>query len=172
MMVRDDMSVADEIDWLAPKKRNGKPELVAQRAVVKWLRMVLPAGSEVIHIPNEAKGAAPNAMARARFGMARKASGVVPGTPDLVCVLPGGRTAWIEMKADKVGTISEAQQSMHRLFRAAGHQVGIATCIETARWLMHGWQIPLREAPGQPMRPAVVRVAKAKPRLASDPMPF
>lgn len=178
MLIRPDMTPAQEVDWLGTKPTTKRtrakigPELVQQRAVVPYLRQVLPLGSKVAALVNEQAGKGKTTVQRGRFGQARKKSGVLTGLPDLVCILPGGGVLWIEMKAPKNGKLSVEQDDMHTELRALGHVVGCATCIETARWLLHEWAVPLREAAGQPMRPALVRVAKPKDVLPRDRLPL
>lgn len=177
MLVNHDLPLVDEIDMLGsqpvPKKRaKVGPERLQQQAVVPYLRQVLPAGSKVAAIVNEAPAKAKNRIARSRFYRARTKAGVLGGMPDIVCALPGGQVLWIEMKAPVTGRLSEGQRDMHADMQAIGHKVGCATDIETARWLLHEWKVPLREPAGAPMRPATVRVAKARTRLPADRVPF
>jgi hypothetical protein len=152
--------------------KRGSPERSAQTAFIRWARLVLPPGSLVAAIKNEEAPRSSDPMARARFQMARKASGVLVGMPDVVCVLPEGRTDWCEMKAPQNGVISLNQQGVHDRMRSMGHQVIIATSIETARGALQQIGIPLHEAAGQAVAVAKVRVAKPRARLTSDRMPF
>ena len=82
--------------------------------------------------------------------------------PDLIVLLADGRVLLIEMKKPKGGEVSEAQAGLHATLTAMGHMVGVATCQDTARHLLHLWGIQTREAAGAPMREAKVRVAKPK----------
>lgn len=91
----------------APKR--GNPERDAQRAVVGWLRK---AGCIVNAAVNEQAARSNDPGERARFGAARKASGVTSGFPDLTVITPGGRIAFVEMKS-AVGKLSEAQRELH-----------------------------------------------------------
>lgn len=154
----------------APRAKRATPERDQQQAVVKWLRIVLP-GAIVQHVKNEAPPASSTPQGCMRFHAKRKADGLVWGFPDLIVNLTGGGVCYIEMKAPITGVLSAAQQGVHAVLRVAGHRVGCATCIETARFLFHEWGIPLREAAGQPMRPAVVRLAP-RVSLAADAVPF
>ena len=157
-----------------------QPERVAQKAIVKWLRLVLPAGSIVAAIVNE-QGGKGTALQRARFGQARKASGVVSGFPDIVALLPEGRTFLLELKRPPersvttgrmlVGRTSEAQDDLHPRIQALGHHVYVATCIDTARTALHKAGIATIEASGQPMPEPVYRRASRK-RLPADAVPF
>lgn len=149
--------------------RNASPERDVQRAVIRWLRLVLPTGSVVASVVNEQRGAGATAVQRARYGMARKASGVVSGFPDAVAVLPEGRSIWLEFKAPGSGILSDAQLGVHDRLRSLGHAVGVVTCIETCRGLMQALDVPLREASGQATAVARVRVAKA--RMPKDRLP-
>lgn len=153
MLVNPALGVAKEIDridpreWVqhnAPRKRRGSPERSAQRSVVSFLRTVLPPGSIVAAVVNEQRGAGRTAEQRARFGAARRASGVVSGFPDLICLLPAGRTVLIEMKAPRTGRLSDAQRELHARIAALGHPVAVATSIDTALAALRAAGVPLR----------------------------
>jgi hypothetical protein len=77
--------------------------------------------------------ALPNAGKRSPQGGQRmKAEGLVAGAPDLVVVLPGGRTAWLELKNGKRGTQSVAQKGMQFRLTALGHPYGLAHTLDEA----------------------------------------
>ena len=78
----------------------------------------------------------------------RKAEGVAAGFPDLGILLPGGRAVFLEMKAAKTGRLSDAQRARHAELRALGFEVGVATCIDTARDALLGMGVSLRAGPG------------------------
>ena len=150
--------------------KRASPERDQQVAVVRWLRLVLPKGSFVFHIPNEEVPRTLEPGVRAHIFQKRKAAGVVNGCPDLLCAIPLGRSVWIEMKAPG-GLVSEDQQAVHAALRAIGHHVGIATDIETARGVMLGAGVALTESPHEPVRVASVRQARST-RLTNDAVPF
>ena len=154
------------------------PERLRQRAIVRWLRTVLPLGSIPFAIDNEQAAAFAPGMSKEqrqvramRYGAARKASGVLTGMTDLGVVLPNGTVCWIEVKDDG-GVVSSAQQDVHDRLRAAGHRVGVATDIDTCRTLLTGWGVYLHEAEGQPTPAPRVRYAARAARLVDDPLPF
>ena len=155
-----------------PVRKPVPPERQVQRACIQWMRLVLPLGSVVAAIPGE-QGAASGATERqrARFGMARKASGIVTGLPDCVVALPGGACLWVEFKAAG-GAVSDRQDGLHQRMRSLGHTVLLATSIETCRHGLLAAGVPLREAAGQAVAPPRVRVAKAKARMPADAVPF
>jgi hypothetical protein len=107
----------------------GHPERDAQNAVVKWLRSH---GLIVSATQNERGAKSQDAGAQARFGQARKASGVTAGFPDLTLCLRDGRTAYIEMKSS-VGRLSQAQLGIHAWLEQHGHIVVTGTSIETVQ---------------------------------------
>lgn len=150
MLVRDDMTAAEELDWLGPasKKKRGAPERLAQVAVVAYLKLALPAGSLVFAVKNEHGASGRTAGQRARFGAKRKAEGVAAGFPDLGVLLPGGRTVFIEMKAPKSGRLSDAQRMRHAELRALGFGVGVATSIDTAEAALRALGVPLNGEAG------------------------
>lgn len=169
MLIHHALPIAAELDWIAaeaakpaPKRKNGSPERAVQRAIIAYLRQVCP-GAIVGAITNEERGRGETPLQRARFGMARKRSGVLTGLPDILMLLPDGRTLLIEVKAPG-GVLSEAQAEMHERIRANKHTVGVATCIDTARRVLLDAGVPLAEAAGHPAPSAKVRTVKAKSR--------
>jgi hypothetical protein len=154
-------------------------EREAQRTVVAWLRRVLP-GAIVHAVVNEQAGSSSDPYARARFGQARKKTGVVSGFPDLLILLPGGRCCMIEMKKPPrrseatghllKGVLEDHQGKLHDSIRALGHKVEVATCVDTARTALHAMGVATREVAGQPMPQPVFR--RQKPRLPADRVPF
>lgn len=172
MLVHHALPLADELAWLgaqadepapaAPKRKNGAPERAVQRAIVAYIRQVCP-GAIVAAITNEERGRGKTALARARFGAARRRSGVVTGMPDVLVLLPGGRTLLIEVKAPG-GVLSEAQAAVHGRIRSAGHTVGVAVCVDSARRVLLDAGAVLAEAAGQPAPVAKVRTVKARSR--------
>jgi hypothetical protein len=107
----------------------GHPERDAQNAVVKWLRSH---GLLVSATQNERGAKSKDASAQARFGQARKASGVTAGFPDLTLCLRDGRTVYIEMKAP-AGRLSPAQLAIHAWLLEHGHIVVTGTSIDTVQ---------------------------------------
>lgn len=150
---------------------NAQPERAAQVSIVDWLPYVLPTGSVVFAVKNEQKAKSSNALSIARFNQKRRAEGLLFGFPDVGILLPSGRCCFIETKRPKGGVLSVNQQDVHKRLRDIDHFVGVATDIDTARWLFHQWGIKLREPSGQPMRPAKFRLAHGQ-LMRFDPMPF
>ena len=146
------------------------PERSVQISVIRWLRLVLPPGSVVCAIKNEEQSRSEDPMARARFQMARKASGVVSGIPDLLACIPGGRSLFCEVKAPG-GVVSAAQQRVHFALRALAHTVIVADSIESARAGLIAVGIVLREAAGQPVANPRVRYERSR-AVIEDTVPF
>lgn len=144
------------------------PERALQKTVVAWLKLVLPT-AVVAATVNEQRGGGMSKIARARFGMARRMSGILAGAPDLRVDLEGGRTIHLELKAPG-GVVSEAQQRVHAKLRAIGHTVLVADSLECLRGLLLEQGVPLREAAGQATSAAKVRYAK--PKLIGDAVPL
>lgn len=141
---------------------NAAPERDVARTCIRWLRLVLPAGSIVATISTERRGGGATEQERARFGAALKKSGVVTGFLDAVAVIPGGRSIWLEWKRPDGGVVSDRQAGMHERMRSLGHAVIVANSIETCRGGLQALGVPLREAPGQLAATARVRVAKRR----------
>ena len=94
-----------------------------QQALVNWCRAH---GIALFSVPNGM-----NLHGGSRFGAVARAkqTGLLPGAPDLVLIplAPAtGRPVAVEMKRRKRSSPSEAQQSVHRLMRAAGWEVVVA----------------------------------------------
>ena len=66
-----------------------------------------------------------------------KAMGVVPGTPDVICV-KRGQIFGLELKAEG-GKLSEAQRATIETMRAAGAVVEVATGIDQALATLESW---------------------------------
>lgn len=76
--------------------------------------------------------AIPNGGARSKVEAARmKGTGTLAGMPDIVVILPGGRTCWLEVKTD-AGRLSPAQAEIHYRLVGLGHAVQIVRCIDSA----------------------------------------
>ena len=149
-----------------------QPERAVARACVAWLRLVLPVGSMTATIVNEQRGTGQTELQRARYGQARKASGVLTGFFDATTLLPLGQSIWFEWKRPG-GTVSDYQLGVHDRARALGHLVIVADSIESCRGALLAAGVPLREAAGQAV--AVARVLVAKRRadpLDAPEMPF
>ena len=130
-----------------PVKR-GHPERDLQRAIVKLARHY--PSIMVASIVNEQRGDG-DANQRARFGAARKASGVVSGYPDFVVTASGGRVEWWELKAPK-GSLSEAQRLVHARLFEQGHAVFVIRDLDAAANRMAVLSLPMRAAvPVQPL---------------------
>lgn len=172
---------AEQLAWLhgqmarkvAPKARAkpGNPERRQQEAVVAWLRRVLPRGSKVFAIVNEAPAQSKTRLGKARFYQARRKAGVLDDMTDLGIILHEGRTVWLEMKA-ATGVVKHGQHELHADLRALGHQVGVGTCIDTARHVLRAAGVVLSESAAEPSRPAHVRVAKPRAALPKDRVPW
>jgi hypothetical protein len=76
--------------------------------------------------------ALPNGGLRGKIEAARmKKTGTLAGMPDLVVILPGGITAWLEVKT-ATGRLSEAQTEIHYRLAGLGHAVELVRSIEDA----------------------------------------
>lgn len=112
-----------------------------QRAILKWLRMVLPTGAMVFHIANEEASGSP-ARGKALLG-----DGVLPGCPDLV-VIWQGRAYWLEVKRQgRRAQTRPAQVEAHRLLSAAGCPVAVVEGPEEADAILREWGVPMKVRP-------------------------
>lgn len=109
------------------------PESALQQACVELLQ-IYEAQDRLtfFHVPNGARLA--NAS---RQGGRMKKLGVRPGVPDLVIVLPGGRTAWVELKSDR-GRLSDYQQAWGQTLLALGHHWCIIRDVDQLKNFIEG----------------------------------
>lgn len=92
-----------------------------QKALFGWWRAYARNTSLVmLHIPN---GGARNAITGARM----KAEGVAAGVPDILLAASrqGCHGLWIELKRQKGGRVSEAQEGIMTALRQAGYRVEV-----------------------------------------------
>lgn len=113
-------------------------ELVSHKAIYRYLRVVLPAGYLVYHIPNEGHRSAAEAAKL-------KAMGLLPGAPDLEIVQPGGNVFYIEVKRMIGGTLSDDQKAFKSHCFEHGIPWALCRSIEDARQALIGWGIETRE---------------------------
>lgn len=88
-----------------PEEPDKGPESVLQSKIVRWCRdWARPVLS---------------------FRQSVKARGfITPGWPDMTIAMPGGRTLWLELKAEK-GVVKEDQRAIHLQLMALGHEVHV-----------------------------------------------
>ena len=111
-------------DLFGRKARDANAEGRRQIAIVEYVRWVAP--QCVIFHP--ANGGWRTKAEAARF----KAMGVVAGTPDLVLVLPSGRSAWWEIKVS-TGRLSPQQKEFAARLTELCHEWAIIRSVEDAR---------------------------------------
>jgi hypothetical protein len=128
---------APKRDLLGPR-RDLNAEAREQAAIVDYVRWVAP---EIIifHVANGGIRSKPEA-ARLRW------MGVLAGVPDLVLVLPAGRSAFWEVKAPK-GGLSDEQKAFIKRLTELGHSWGIVRSIEDARRELAALGIETKETP-------------------------
>lgn len=185
MFMHPNLNIAAEVDWIMAQAATSATRGTArapvplekdiQETIVAWLRRVLPAGSIVQAVRNEAAPRSKAPHARARYHAKRMRAGLAWGFPDLVLIVPG-RTLFLELKRPASGEVSATQADMHRRIRDTGHAVGLATGVEEARWFLREQGVPLSEGATEPAREAKVRTVKARIgrsgfRLPADKVP-
>jgi hypothetical protein len=155
MFVDHSKSLTEEMDsfWASEAARirakpartkRGSPERSVQVSLKRYLEQVLP-GCIVAAVKNEHQARSDDKLAVARFHAKRKAEGVRAGFPDMVIVLPAGRTFYIEVKAPK-GVLSDAQRELHGRMREMGHLVLVAKSIDALRDGLRAAGIATRDA--------------------------
>lgn len=106
-------------------------ELSLHISIVAWLRQMAVPGLVYWHTPN---GELRNKRTAAKI----KAMGCRPGIPDLVFILPDGRTAFLELKMPG-GSLSPAQRDFRTAVEALGCPYAMARTIEQAVQIIIGW---------------------------------
>lgn len=129
MLVRGDMTVAEEVDALgpAPKRKRARPELLVQRAVLRFCKECVR-GGWVFHVDSGTGGSRGDAS---RHKLARHAAGVVAGVPDLFVCWPGGGSCWLEVKAPG-GKPTDRQLHVHDVLRRRDQYVAVVRSVEEA----------------------------------------
>jgi hypothetical protein len=102
-----------------------------QVALIDYLALALRPELECRAIPNGEKR-------HIRVAQRLKNEGVRRGTPDIFICLPGGRIAWLEMKA-KAGSLSPDQKAFRDKVLALGHYWGMARTIDEALAHLTAW---------------------------------
>lgn len=80
-----------------------------------------------------------------RTGAKLKHMGLMPGWPDFIAVLPGGRLGCIELKIEG-GKLSESQTQFRDRALALGALHVVCRSIEDVRQTLREWAVPTREA--------------------------
>jgi hypothetical protein len=118
--------------------RRSNPENAIQRAIVDYLRAVLPSSHRVVAIPN---GSRRTATGRASNGV----PGLSPGFPDLMIIAPGGKVYLIEVKAPK-GRLSPEQIDWETWAFDYAIPRCVARSIEDVRRFLRTYDVGTREA--------------------------
>lgn len=115
-------------------------ELPIHRAILTYLRAVLPVGSLVHHSPNEFDARGPEI---ARQVAKHKSMGMVVGWTDLEALTPQG-ALFFEVKAPG-GPVSSAQREVHEALSAMGYRVAVVRSVDDVKAALGGWGIETRE---------------------------
>lgn len=112
-------------------------EATIHRSIRQWLGVVLPEAM-VIHIPNEGKRSESE-------GARQKALGLTPGMPDLMILMPGERTIFLEVK-NQSGRLRPEQKAVCAELERMRYPVAVVRSIEEARAALRGFGVETREA--------------------------
>lgn len=112
-------------------------ELPIHVAALNYLRAVLPEPAIVAHLPN-------GGQRTAKAGALMKRMGTVAGMPDLICILPAGRTLYFEIKAPR-GRPSPAQEDLWKRMAVLGHTCAKVSSIDEVRRTLEALGIKTRE---------------------------
>ena len=107
-----------------------KPEAALQRAVMQYLRLMLPKSVRAFAVPNAGALGQP---------------GLTAGIPDICLVRAGGLVAFIELKAGK-GRLSPAQAEFLDWCAEQGIPACVCRSVDDVRDLLSTWGIVTREA--------------------------
>jgi hypothetical protein len=114
--------------FVQPKAPRQRPEAAVQIAIKNRLALY---GCVCVSIPNEGKRSA-------IAGRAMKATGMMPGFPDLIVMQRPGRIAFLEVKAPK-GRVSPAQERAHELLDRLGFHVAVVRSQDEAVEQLRAW---------------------------------
>ncbi len=126
-----------------------RPEQELQKTIVQGLRLGLPHGWMVCHLPNGGKRTNVE-------GAIFKAMGVVPGMPDLMIMgvrhfedgkaleYPEPVCCFMEVKSASTGRLTEAQVSVHDRLTDLGFKVAVVRSWGDVVDRCKDWQLPLR----------------------------
>jgi hypothetical protein len=106
------------------------------KAILKYLRTVLPHGWLVMHVPN---GGSRNPIEGAKM----KALGVMAGWPDISIYGPG-MCCFMEVKTQR-GRLSNSQHAVIDRLADMGHPVAVVRSIDDARTMVKEWGLPTRD---------------------------
>jgi hypothetical protein len=106
------------------------------RAIVHYLRTVIPGNPIVHHSANEI---GLSGVAIARQIAKNTFNGTVTGFPDLILICHAGVTFW-EVKSEG-GRLTQAQADLHAEMRRLGHRVAVVRSIEDVREYLDEWAI-------------------------------
>lgn len=108
------------------------------KSICAYLRVTLPHGWLVIHVPN---GGSRNIVEAAKL----KAMGTTAGVPDLMILGPKGFTGWLEVKAPK-GRLSQSQRHFIDSLQDMQHPVAVVHSIDEAQQAIKSWGLPSKDA--------------------------
>jgi len=118
-------------------------EAPIQRAIVTYLRAVLPPDNIVHHSANEGvRGGRSGVL----DGMRKRDMGQTAGFPDLVVLTHRG-ALFLEVKAEG-GRVSPAQHEVHDRLRAMGYRVAVVRSVDDVRETLREWSFPTADAGG------------------------
>lgn len=129
-----------------------------QSALIKELRLTLPANAFVFAVPNGGKrnGREMNNMKR---------QGLTPGVPDLI-LIHGGRAFGLELKS-KDGKLEDSQREVFPKLREAGMRIEVARSHGEAIQHIREMGIPLKSIPDRDLTQEIKQVfAEANRRRA------
>ena len=112
--------------------RRDNPEEQLQRAVIEWLGWVKP-DCVYFFVNNGAR------LSKAQAGKAI-GMGVLPGVADLAFTLPGGQSAYIELKAPG-NYLTPVQRDFSVKVQALGAWYVLARSIEDVEGTLKGWGV-------------------------------
>lgn len=134
MLIQTNITLEQEIDSHAPRRRGRKPKLprVTERAIqISIKNRLILYGIVCVHVPNAGKRSVMG-------GRIAKAEGLHPGFPDLILLGSGGRCGYLEVKAED-GRLSPAQTDCHAMLRRLGHLIEVVRSQDEALAAVRAW---------------------------------
>lgn len=113
-------------------------ETAIHKAIIQACKLLLRDDVMVFHVANERR-------CSEKEGAFLKSLGVVAGVPDLIFILPGGFTCWMEIKVPG-GSLSAAQEAFHNVLATNEHRCVVVHSVKEALDVLELWNCLKRGA--------------------------
>ena len=108
-------------------------ETTIHKAIVQAFKLLRKPDVLMFHVANERR-------CSEKEGSFLKSLGVVAGVPDLIFVMPGGITCWMEIKVPN-GRLTPEQRAFHDVLTANEHRCVVVHSLDEAIHIMQLWNV-------------------------------